>query len=221
MSQIRFLTLCALAVSAALPGCATECAYGAYGTVCYSTGYYYDSLVSGIDYETSLDDVVITTGVTGENDDPGRFLFIEGATVSFSLGGTDLGEAAAKERVTPFDLAGVVEEAIGECDVSATLPDDGSAFQIVHNVAVLLQTLDTDGDAAGTIDIRPEVAALFENVTINFDQPWEDFQTDPALEGVLAAANSGNLFEGTETRTLRDRVDALRALYQGIPGLCE
>ena len=217
MSQIRFLTLCALAVSAALPGCATQCAYGAYGTVCYSTGYYYDSRVSGIDYETSLDGEVIQAGVTGENDDPGRFLFIEGATVSFSLGGTDLGETDAKERVTPFDLAGVVEEAIGECDVSASLPDDGSAFRIVHNVAVLLQTLDTDGDAAGTIDIDPEVAALFENVTIDFDQPWEDFRTDPDLQGVLDAANSGDLFP--ETRTLRDRVAALVALYRGI-GLC-
>ena len=217
MSQIRFLTLCALAVSAALPGCATECAYGAYGTVCYSTGYYYDSRVSGIDYETSLDGEVIRTGVTGENDDPGRFLFIEGATVSFSLGGTVLGETDAKERVTPFDLAGVVEEAIGECDVSASLPDDGSAFRIVHNMAALLQTLDTDGDPAGTIDIRSEVAALFENVTIDFDQPWEDFQTDPDLQGVLDAANNGNLFP--ETRTLRDRVAALVALYRGI-GLC-
>jgi len=217
MSQIRFLTLCALAVSAALPGCTTECAYGAYGTVCYSTGYYYDSLISGIDYETSLDGEVIRTGVTGENEDPGRFLFIEGATVSFSLGGTDLGETAAKERITPFDLAGVVEEVIGECDGSASLPDDGSAFRIVHNMAALLQTLDTDGDPAGTIDIRPEVAALFENVTIDFDQPWEVFRADPDLQGVLDAANNGDLFP--ETRTLRERVAALVALYQGI-GLC-
>jgi len=221
MSQIRFLTLCALAVSAALPGCATECAYGAYGTVCYSTGYYYDSLVSGIDYETSLEDgEVIRTGVTGEDDDPGRFLFIEGATVSFSLGGTDLGKTDAKERVTPFDLAGVAEPApaIGECDVSASLRDDGSAFRIVHNMAALLQTLDTDGDPAGTIDIDPKVKDLFENETIDLNQSWEDFQTDPVLERVLDAANSGDLFP--ETRTLRDRVAALVALYRGI-GLCE
>lgn len=217
MNQLRFLTLCVLAVSAAIPGCATECAYGAYGTVCYSTGYYYDSLVSGIDYETRLDGEVIRTGVTGENDDPGRFLYIEGATVSFSLGGTDFGEAAAKERITPFDLAGVAEEVIGGCDVSAGLPDDGSAFRIVHNVAVLLQTLDTDGDAEGTLDVRSEVAALFENVTIDFDQPWEDFRADPELQGVLDAANSGDLFP--ETRTLRERVAALVALYRGI-GLC-
>ena len=215
MSQIRFLTLCALAVSAALPGCTTECAYGAYGTVCYSTGYYYDSLISGIDYETSLDGEVIRTGVTGENEDPGRFLFIEGATVSFSLGGTVLGETDAKERVTPFDLAGIAEEAVGGCDVSGALPDDTSAFRRVANLAVLLQTLDADGDPAGTIDIDPDVAAFLENVTIDFDQPWEDFRTD--LQAVLDTANGDNLFP--ETRTLRERVAALVALYQGI-GLC-
>ena len=219
MSQIRFLTLCALAVSAALPGCATECAYGAYGTVCYSTGYYYDSRVSGIDYETSLDGEVIRTGVTGENDDPCRFLFIEGATVSFSLGGTVLGETDAKERVTPFDLAKVAEDKIGGCDVSAaSLADAESRFRIVHNMAALLQTLDTDGDPAGTIDIDPKVKDLFENETIDLNQSWEDFQTDPVLERVLDAANSGDLFP--ETRTLRDRVAALVALYRGI-GLCE
>jgi len=217
MSQIRFLTLCALGVSAVLQGCTTTCVNGYYNDVCYTTGYYYNSPISGIDYETSLDGEVIRTGVTGEDDDPGSFLFIEGATVSLSLGGTVLGETDAKERVTPFDLAGVAEDAIGGCDVSASLPDDGSRFRIVHNMAALLQTLDTDGDPSGTIDISSDVAALFDNVTIEFNQPWEDFRTDTALQDVLDAANSANLF--SDTRTLRDRVAALRALYQSI-GLC-
>jgi len=214
MSQIRFLTLCVLCVSAVLQGCTTTCVNGYYNDVCYTTGYYYNSPISGIDYETSLDGEVIRTGVTGEDDDPGSFLFIEGATVSLSLGGTVLGETDAKERVTPFDLAGVAEEAIGGCQVDGELPED--EFRIVHNMAALLQTLDTDGDPAGTIDISSGVAALFENVTIDFDQPWEAFRTD--LQGVLDAANNANLFP--EARTLRDRVAALRALYQSI-GLCE
>ncbi len=217
MNQIRFLILCALGMSAVLQGCNTTCVNGYYNTVCYSTGYYYDSRVSGIDYETRVGDEVVATGVTGDNGDPGRFLFIEGATVSLSLGGTDLGRTAAKERVTLFDVAGITEEAIGGCDVSARLPDDGSAFRIVHNVAALLQTLDTDVDPTGTIDISPDVAALFENVSIDFDQPWEAFRADPDLQDLLVAANDGNLFSAV--RELREREDALRALYQGI-GLC-
>ncbi|NNC75923.1 MAG: hypothetical protein HKN93_10495 [Acidimicrobiia bacterium] len=204
-------------MSALVQGCNTTCVNGYYGSVCYTTGYYYDSRVSGIDYETRLGDEVVATGVTGDNGDPGRFLFVEGATVSFSLGGTDLGEAAANERVTLFDVVGITEQAIGGCDVSASLPDDGSAFRIVHNVAALLQTLDTDGDPTGTIDISPEVAALLENVSIDFDQPWEAFRADTDLQGLLAAANDGELFQAV--RELREREDALRALYQGI-GLC-
>jgi hypothetical protein len=217
MNQIRFLILCALGMSAVLQGCNTTCVSGYYNSVCYSTGYYYDSRVSGIDYETRVGDEVIATGVTGDNGDPGLFLFVEGATVSFSLGGTDLGQTAAKERVTLFDVAGVTERAIGGCDVSASLPDDGSAFRIVHNVAALVQTLDTDGDPTGTIDISPDVAALFENVSIDFDQPWETFRADADLQDLLVAANDRELFPAV--RELRERADALRALYQGI-GLC-
>lgn len=216
MNQIRFLILCVLGMSAVLQGCNTTCVNGYYNTVCYTSGYYYDSRVSGINYETRVGDEVIATGVTGDNGDPGHFLFVEGATVSLSLGGTDLGQTAAKERVTLFDVAGITEEAIGGCDVSS-LPDDGSAFRIVHNVAALLQTLDTDGDPTGTIDISPEVAALFENVSIDFNQPWEAFRADTDLQDLLDAANDGELFPAL--RELREREAALRALYQGI-GLC-
>ena len=211
------MLLCALGVSAALPGCTTTCVNGYYNTVCYTSGYYYDSLVSGIDYETSLDGEVIRTGVTGEDDDPGRFLFIEGATVSFSLGGVSLGETTAKERVTPFDLAGIVEEAVGGCDVSGALPDDTSAFRRVVNLAVLLQTLDTDGDDTNGIDIRPEVAALFEGLNLDVDQASASFEADGAILGLLEQANAGSLF--SSDRALVPRADALRALYRGI-GLC-
>ena len=211
------MLLCALGVSAALPGCTTTCVNGYYGAVCYTSGYYYDSLVSGIDYETSLDGEVIMAGVTGDDDDPGRFLFIEGATVSFSLGGVSLGETVAKERVTPFDLAGIVEEAVGGCDVSGAVPDDTSAFRRVANLAVLLQTLDTDGDDTNGIEIRPEVTALFEGLTLDVDQASASFEVDGSLLGPLDQANAESLFSGD--RALVSRADALRALYRGI-GLC-
>ena len=87
----------------------------------------------------------------------------------------------------------------------------------MHNLAVLLQTFAVDGDPTAGIEISPDVAALFEGVTINVDQAWEDFQSDTDLLDVLDAANSASLFP--DTRTLREREDALRALYEGI-GLC-
>jgi len=218
LSTTLGILLCTLGASAALQGCNTTCVSGYYyGTVCYSTGYYYDSLVSGIEYETSLDGEVIRTGVTGEDDDPGRFLFIEGAMVSFSLGDVSLGEAVANERVTPFDLAGIAEEAVGGCDVSGALPDDTSAFRRVANLAVLLQTLDTDGDEANGIEIRPEVTALFESLTLDVDQASASFEADGALLDLLDQANAESLF--SSDRTPVQRVVALKALYRGI-GLC-
>lgn len=198
--------------SIAVLGCDEECVEG----VCYPVdGYYYDSLVSGLAYETPTQ-----TGTTGEGDDPGRFQYLFDETISFSLGDTALGEARAEDRLpndrlTPFDLAGVQEEAVGGCEVDGPLPED--EFRIVHNLAVLLQTFDTDGDPTEGIEISAGVAALFEGVSINVDQAWEAFQTDSALLGVLDAANTASLFP--DTRTLREREEALRALYQGI-GLC-
>lgn len=144
--------------------------------------------------------------------DKGSFRFLDGQTVAFALGDTDLGETAGQERVTPFDLAGVDEEAVGECDVDEALPEGD--FRVVHNLAVLLQTMDTDGDPSNGIDISSEVADLFEGVSVDVDQAWEDFATDAALQGVLDEANRLELFE--EARTLRGREEALGALYEGL-----
>ncbi|MGB8332258.1 MAG: hypothetical protein WCE62_19195 [Polyangiales bacterium] len=207
--------LLVLSASAAVAGCDEECVDG-YCEPVYDTGYYYDSLVSGLAYETKTEDGTVRTGVTGENDDPGSFsYYMADAEVSFSLGGTDLGTSTAKDKVTPFDVAGVAEEAVGGCNVDGTLPDDD--FRIVHNIAVLLQTFDTDGDPTTDIEISADVAALFDGVSISFDQAWDDFQADSDLQGVLDSANEQSLF--SETRTLVAREDALKALYEGI-GLC-
>ncbi len=135
--------------------------------------------------------------------------------MTFSLGDTELGSSVGKDRVTPFDLAGVDEAPVGGCEVDGTLPEDD--FRIVHNLAVLLQTFDTDGDPSEGIEISADTAALFEGVSIDVDQAWEDFSTDTDLLAVLESANDANHFP--ETRTLREREEALAALYQGI-GLC-
>lgn len=211
------LCIAILSPSIATVGCATECVYGYYGSYCYNYGYYYDSLVSGISYESS-GVAGVQTGVTGEDTDggPGSFRYVEGDTVSFSLGDTVLGQGQAGERLTPFDLAGFDEAAVGGCEVDGTLPDS-NAFRAVANLAVLLQSLDTDGDATNGIDISSDVAALFDGVEIDVSQAWEAFQADTDLQAVLEAAKTGDLLP--ETRVLRDRIEALRALYQGT-GLC-
>jgi hypothetical protein len=210
-----FLLLCVLGAATQVLACNEECVDG-YCVPVYDTGYYYDSLVSGVAYSTKTEDGTVRTGVTGENNDPGRFsYFAADATVTFSLGDTVLGESAAQKKVTPFHHAGVTEEAVGGCDVSGTLAEDD--FRIMHNLAVLLQTFDADGDPSAGIEISDQTAALFEGVSINVDQAWEDFQNDADLLAALEMANNQNHFP--DTRILVEREDALRALYQGI-GLC-
>jgi hypothetical protein len=216
--QRALVAMSLLTPAFALSGCADDvyCVDG----VCY--GYYYDSLVSGLSYASQGDAGEPLSGVTGEASDPGRFSYRDGHRVTFSLGGTVLGQSPAlaasstPARVTPFDLAGVSEERVGGCAVDEPLPID--RFRIVHNIAVFLQTFDTDGDPTNGIDISSQVAALFEGVSVSLDQAWEDFQADSDLQGVLEEANNQQLFP--DTRTLVAREDALRALYQGI-GLCE
>lgn len=216
---LKWVGLCmaVLAPSVTNVGCTTTCVDGYYNNYCYTYGYYYDSPVSGLTYE-SRGKAGVQTGVTGEESDggPGSFRYVEGDMVSFSLGDTVLGESQAQERITPFDLAGFDEEAVGGCEVDGTLPDT-TAFRIVHNLAVLLQTLDTDGDPTNGIDIRSEVAALFNGTELDLSQAWEAFQADTDLQAVLEEAKSGGLLP--DTRVLRDRIEALRALYQGT-GLC-
>ena len=212
LSKRLIAILFTLGISGTVLGCAEECFDGVCETV-YGTGYYYDSLVTGVAYSTQAEDGTVITGVTGERNDPGRFSFYTPeATVTFSLGDTELGSNVGKDRVTPFDLAGVAEEAVGGCEVDGELPEDD--FRIVHNIAVLLQTFDTDGDPSEGIEISTETAALFEGINIDVDQAWEDFQADTDLGAVLAAFNDANEFP--ETRTLRERREALAALYEGI-----
>lgn len=213
LSKSRILLLAGVSSACIfLVGCDEECVEG----VCVPVdGYYYDSLVSGVAYEARNEEGPTRTGTTGDGNDPGRFQYLFDETVSFSIGDTALGEALAAPRVTPFDLAGVAEEAVGGCQVDGTLPEDD--FRIVHNLAVLLQTFDTDGDPTAGIEISPDVASLFDGVIIDVDQAWEAFQNDTDLVDVLAAANTQSLFP--DARELRTREEALRALYEGI-GLC-
>ena len=216
------LLACVLGASLAFLGCAEECVETDDGGYCvdyYGYGYYYDSLVSGVTYENLVQEgQVVGTSVTGEDDDPGLFRFRddeEGYSVRFSLGDTVLGEVAGQERVTPFDLAGIEETAVGGCDASE-LPGDEDPFRQVAHLAVLLQTLDADGDPTEGIEISSEVAALFDGVELELDQVWDDFQSD--LQEVVDAGVNADVLPAE--REIVEREAALAALYQGI-GLCE
>lgn len=130
--SIRSLSL--LLAAGALTGCGGGGSDGssstASGVVTTETAYFVDAPVEGLHYDAG-------SGVTGTTDALGRFRFVPGQQVVFSVGSIEIGRytpASGKRRVTPCDLAGVDARACGT-DTTAT------------TIAALLQTIDAnDGD---------------------------------------------------------------------------
>ncbi len=166
------------------------------------TGYLVDSGVSGVAYKTATQQ-----GVTGSE---GDFQYEGGETVRFLIGDTLLGEVTGQERITPFDLAGSAV-ITGSPDITRALNDESNPFNAVTNIAVLLQTLDRDGDPENGIEILPEVAALFEGVSLNMAQPWNTFRESFALRHALGQANTQDFF--SEPHGIANPAPALQSLY--------
>ncbi len=109
--------------------------------------------VSGVSYSTPR-----RTDITGEN---GLFLYEPGKSVQFSLGQTILGECVGKKQVSLFDLVAQATIPVGNKEILGMLHDKNNPLSNVLNLAVLLQTIDSDGDPSNGIEITSEVSALF------------------------------------------------------------
>jgi RHS Repeat len=149
------------------------------------TGYLVDTAVAGLAYKTAT-----KQGVTGLD---GSFQYEEGETVRFMLGNTVVGEVTGRQQVTPFDLAGSAE-ITGTLDITRALETQHNPFHTVINIAVLLQSMDQDGNPGNGITIRQSLAELFRGVSLDVSQPWQSFQNESALRHVLAQANTRRLF---------------------------
>ena len=113
-------------------------------------GIFVDSAVSNIRYRTETQN-----GVT---DREGRFFYLEGETVIFSIGGIHLPSVTAKAQVTPLDI------------FNST---DSTSTKVV-NLSRLLQSLDADGDTTNGIRIHNQVHEFAEPMTLRFDSPSFD-----------------------------------------------
>jgi YD repeat-containing protein len=116
-------------------------------------GQFIDSEVFGLRYETDSQ--------AGTTDVDGIFLYLAGEQVRFYVGEYLLGEVAAKEIVTPFDLAGIEPLTGAELAQALAANGKGLAFNKMLGIAGLLQTIDSDNNPDNGISITPEVAALF------------------------------------------------------------
>ena len=93
-------------------------------------GVLLDSPVEGAAYRLS-------SGGSGQTNAQGQFIYRDGDRVTFSIGGVNLPETAAKPEVTPLDMVG------------ASAPDDPRAVALAR----FLQTLDSDDNPDNGIRI--------------------------------------------------------------------
>ncbi|MCC2636307.1 MAG: hypothetical protein K0Q68_26 [Moraxellaceae bacterium] len=140
-----------------------------------ATGTLTDSAIAGVQYTTS-------SGRSGVTDADGHFNYTPGDTVTFRIGSLVLGTITATgsdETVTPIQIA-----------QNSDLDEIGQA-NLVTNLLVLLQSLDSDGNADNGITITDAAkTALTSTVadSIDLTLPSLQFGDTTALSDLATAA---------------------------------
>ena len=148
-----------------------------------AVGVFKDGAVAGITFQSS-------SGLAGTTNSSGEFDYRGGDTVSFSLGGIDLGSVTGAAVLTPVE----VMEATGTADPK------------VVNFARFLQSIDEDGDPSNGINVTAGTSSTFQNDQIDFDQPVAAFAEKART--LVSKAYSG--------RELISESDALNHLHSTL-----
>ena len=128
-------------------------------TQTFNTAQLTDSFVDGVSYTTSSG----IKGLTGADGTQGSFNYNDGDTITFSIGGVTLGSVGTDN----FEDANVFLQNI----VGVGLDDANN--EVVENLAMLLQKLDSDGDASNGITITEDVRNDLADTTINMMESRE------------------------------------------------
>lgn len=119
------------------------------------TGTFVDSPVAGLRYETPSH-----SGLTNAD---GEFYYLAGESITFSIGGTQLGSTRASNMITPFSLSGILPVS-KEAEIIASLSSDNvNSYDRALNIATLLQSLDADGNPGNGIDLGSSHTELQAN----------------------------------------------------------
>lgn len=129
-------------------------------------GVFIDSPVEGLTY--------ISNNQSGVTDSEGSFNYIEGNTITFSVGGIDLGTTKAKAKITPLDISD---------ENNATI-----SSQKVRNIASFLQSLDSDGNADNGITISNVTVASLKGLSLDFNS--DNFLKE--LTDIITIVNTNN-----------------------------
>jgi len=155
------------------------------------SGYFIDSVVGNIKYKTETQ--------SGTTSSEGLFKYKEGETVTFSVGDISLPAATAKPQITPVDM------------VSGGTVDS----EEVVNIARLLQTLDSDGDASNGISIEDSAHTSASGYSLDFSQSTADFGSSASVSNYIAAAAA----VGSSSETLETAANAKTHLTASVNAL--
>lgn len=163
-----------------------------------ATGVFDDAPVEGLQYRTATQ-----SGMTNAR---GEFRYIDGETVTFSIGGLDLGSAVVRSsnsRVTPAHLVPAVAGDVTKIsNLRAT------------NVSRFLQSLGTNGQFESGITISPNTAAIIAKhaAGINFDAAEAAFGAQPSVQALFTELGN-SLRSGPQARNhLRRTMLGIRKL---------
>jgi len=110
------------------------------------SGTFIDSKVQGVEYSTATQ-----SGITDEN---GTFKYQDGETVTFKIGGINLGTTKGNEVVTPLDILGVTN----------------AQSKNAVDMLVMLQSLDSDNDSSNGIQISTNTLDSSKSMSVDFTQ---------------------------------------------------
>ncbi|HEX6639439.1 MAG TPA: hypothetical protein VF033_17415, partial [Steroidobacteraceae bacterium] len=118
-----------------------------------------------------------TPSRSGTTDAQGRFAYLPGEDVTFSVAGIDIGSAAGAPDISLFTLAGLTppsnERMLRRALDVATRTH--SPFTRAMNINLLLLELDADGNPDNGLDVRNRRETL-KGVTLDFDLPYREFE---------------------------------------------
>ena len=128
-----------------------------------ATGTFLDNSVQGLHYDTATQH--------GDTDANGKFQYLPGESVTFSVGNIKFAATSAQPIVTPLEIAAT----------------KNATDQRVTNMLVLLQSLDADGNASNGISI-PSSASALAPTGINFDVAPSVFRANATLTDFVASS---------------------------------
>ena len=162
------------------------------GSTVILTGVVVDSPVSNLSYKTATQ-----SGTTNAN---GEFSYVEGETVTFSIGALNFPSVMATDAVTPLQMAGSISP----------------YNEVATNIAILLQSLDDNGNPADGIHIP--ATAVSVAAAINFNVPTATFQNNAVVTNMVANSGSTNTTLVTPAQAQAHLASSLAALnpVQGV-----